>query len=158
MKRDLVCTVAAGAILLPCTAAIAAEVKVKMSDLPPAVQNAVKEQSKGATIRGLSKETENGKTEYEAELTLNGRNRDVSFDAAGNVISVEDEVPLSNVPDAARAAIQKAAAGGSLGKVEQVKENGKLFYEATVRKGGKSSEIKLILMAFWSSDDPSDVE
>ena len=143
MKRDLVCTVAAGAILLPYTAAIAAEVKVKMSDLPPAVQNAVKEQSKGATIRGLSKETEKGKTEYEAELTLNGRNRDVSFDAAGNVISVEEEVSLSSVPDAARAAIQKAAAGGSLGKVEQVKENGKLFYETTIRKGGKSSEIQV---------------
>jgi uncharacterized membrane protein YkoI len=114
-----------------------------MSDLPPAVQNAVKEQSKGATIRGLSKETEKGKTEYEAELTLNGQNRDVSFDAAGNVISVEEEVPLSSVPDAARAAIQKAAAGGSLGKVEQVKENGKLFYEATILKGGKSSEIQV---------------
>ena len=141
--RDLVCTVAAGAILLPYTAAIAAEVKVKMSDLPPAVQNAVKEQSKGATIRGFSKETEKGKTEYEAELTLNGRNRDVSFDAAGNVISVEEEVPLSSVPDAVRAAIQKAAAGGSLGKVEQVKENGKLFYEATIRKEGKSSEIQV---------------
>src|SRR5215469_16562744 len=139
MKRDLVCTVAAGAILLPCTAAIAAEVKVKMSDLPSAVQTAVKQQSKGATIRGFSKETEKGKTEYEAELTLNGRNRDVSFDAAGNVISVEEEVPLPSVPDAVRAAIQKAAAGGSLGKVEQVKENGKLFYEATIRKEGKSS-------------------
>jgi uncharacterized membrane protein YkoI len=117
MKRDLVCAIFAGIALLHGIAAIAAEVKVKMSDLPPAVQNAVKEQSKGATIRGLSKETEKGKTEYEAELTLNGRNRDVSFDAAGNVISLEDEVPLSSVPDAARAAIQKAAAGGNLGKV-----------------------------------------
>ena len=142
MNRDLVCTVAAGAILLPCTAAIAAEVKVKMSDLPSAVQNA-EQQSKGATIRGFSKETEKGKTEYEAELTLNGRNRDVSFDAAGNVISVEEEVPISSVPDAARAALQKAAAAGSLGKVEQVKENGKLFNEATIRKGGKSSEIQV---------------
>ena len=142
MKRDLVWAVAVG-ILLPCGPAMAAEVKVKMSDLPPAVQSAVKEQSKGATIRGLTKETENGKTEYEAELAVNGRNRDVSFDAAGNVISVEEEVPLSSVPDAARTAIQKAAAGGTLRKVEEVKENGKTFYEATIRKGNKPSEIQV---------------
>jgi hypothetical protein len=89
MRTDLVCAILAAAVLLPCTVAIAAEVRVKMSDLPPAVQGAVKEQSKGATVRGLTKETENGRTEYEAELTVNGHNRDVSFDASGNVISLQ---------------------------------------------------------------------
>jgi uncharacterized membrane protein YkoI len=143
MRTDSVYAIMAATVLLPCTAAIAAEVKVKMSDLPPAVQGAVKAQSKGATVRGLTKETENGKTEYEAELTVNGRNRDVSFDASGNVISVEDEVPLASVPNAARVAIQKAMEGGTLRKVELVKENGKTFYEATIRKAGKSSEIQV---------------
>jgi len=57
--------------------AAAGEMKVKMNDLPPAVQAAVKEQSKGAAIRGLSKEVENGKTEYEAELTVDGQRRPV---------------------------------------------------------------------------------
>jgi uncharacterized membrane protein YkoI len=142
MKRDLVCLITAYSFVLG-IAATAAEVKVKMSDLPAAVQSAVKEQSKGATVRGLTKDTENGKTEYEAELTVNGHNRDVSFDAAGNVISVEDEVPLSSVPEAARAAIQKAAQSGTIRKVELVKENGKTFYEAAIRKAGKSSEIQV---------------
>jgi uncharacterized membrane protein YkoI len=143
MRTHLVCAAVAGAVLLRCTAAIAAEVKVKMSDLPPAVQSAVKEQSEGATVRGLTKETENGKTEYEAELTVNGHNRDVSFDASGNVISVEDEVAFASVPNAVQVAIHKVMEGGTLRKVELVKENGKTFYEATIRKGGKSSEIQL---------------
>jgi hypothetical protein len=91
----------AAAVLLSCKAAIAAEVKVKMSDLPAAVQAAVTEQTKGAPVRGLTKETENGKTEYEAELTVNGHNRDVSFDASGNVTSVEDKVALASVPNGA---------------------------------------------------------
>jgi len=146
MRTDLVCAAVAAAVLLPCTAAIAAEVKVRMSDLPLAVQGAVREQSKGATVRGLTKESENGKTEYEAELKVNGHNRDVSFDASGNVISVEEEIPLASVPNAARVPIQKAMEGAILRKVEFVKENGKTFYEATIRKGGQSSEIQ---------DDPS---
>jgi uncharacterized membrane protein YkoI len=56
---------------------------------------------------------------------------------------VEDEVRLSSVPEAARSAIQKAAEGGTVRKVELVKENGKTFYEAAIRKAGKSSEIQV---------------
>jgi hypothetical protein len=38
--------------------ATAAEKKLHMKDLPPAVQKTVQEQTKGAEIKGLSKETE----------------------------------------------------------------------------------------------------
>jgi hypothetical protein len=50
----------------------ASEKPVKMKDLPSAVQTTVQEQSKGATVRGLSKETDNGKTYYEVELKVTG--------------------------------------------------------------------------------------
>src|SRR5262249_26103464 len=77
MRTDSVCAAVAAAVLLPCTAAIAAEVKVRMSDLPPAVQGAVKEQSKGATVRGLYKgvgERQNGiRSRTEGEWTQSGR-------------------------------------------------------------------------------------
>jgi hypothetical protein len=43
--------------------------------------------------------------------------------------------------------IEKAMEGGTLLMVELVKEKGKTFYEATIRKGAKSSEIQV---------DPSD--
>jgi uncharacterized membrane protein YkoI len=130
-------------ILLSASAIIAAEKKVQMKDLPAAVQRAVQEQSKGATLRGLTKEVENGKTEYEAALTVNGHNKDISFDAAGKIISIEEEVPLASIPEAARGAIQKAAGAGKVQNVEQVNENGKVFYEAHILKGGKSSEFQV---------------
>lgn len=121
----------------------AAETKVAMKDLPAAVQNAIRDQSKGATIRGLTKEVENGATEYEAELTVDGHGKDISFDPAGHLVSVEEEVKLESLPAAARDAIQKAAEGGTLRKVELVTEHGKSFYEADIRKGGKSSEVQV---------------
>lgn len=123
--------------------AVASETKVARKDLPAPVQRAIDEQSKGAVIRGFTKEVENGKTEYEAELTLNGHGKDISFDAAGNVVSVEEEVKLESVPPAARAAIEKAAQGGTLRKVESITEGGKSFFEATIRRGGKSIEVQL---------------
>ena len=42
-----------------------------------------------------------------------------------------------------RAAIQKAAEGGQLRKLEAVTEHGKSFYEASIRKAGRSGEIQI---------------
>jgi hypothetical protein len=64
--------------------AIASEKAVKLKDLPPAVQKAVQEQTKGAELKGLAKEVEKGKTFYEAETMVNGRTRDLLFDDAGD--------------------------------------------------------------------------
>ena len=122
-------------------AAWAADVKVKMADLPPAVQAAVKEQTRTATLVGLTKETENGKTTWEAETTLNGKGRDVSFDKTGAVVAVEQEVDLDSVPPPAKAAIQKKVGKGTLKKVESVTEGKATSYEATVVTGGKTSEV-----------------
>src|SRR6202051_975377 len=87
---------------------LAGEKKVKMEDLPAVVQAAVKQQSQGATIKGLAKETEKGKTTYEVELTVNGHGKDVSFDPTGKVVSVEEEMVLDSIPAPARDAINTA--------------------------------------------------
>ena len=123
--------------------AAAAEKKIKMQEMPAAVQQAVKDQSKGAVIRGFAQKVENGKTLYEMELTVNGHATDVTFDGMGKVVSVEEEVPLESIAGPAREAIQKAVGKGKLQKVESVTENGNSFYEASIRKAGKSSEIKV---------------
>jgi hypothetical protein len=115
-----------------------------MSDLPPVVQDAVKQQSKGAVLRGLAEETEHGKTLYEAELMVDGHSKDVSMDSTGKVVSVEEEVKLDTIPAAAREAIQKSAGSGKILKVEAVTEGDKrAVYEAAVRRGQKRSEMRV---------------
>ena len=119
------------------------EKKVKMQDLPPAVQQAVKDYSKDAKIRGLATEMDKGKKVYEAELTVAGHSKDVTFDADGHIVSVEEETTLANIPAAAREAIQRAVGKGKIVEVEMVTEDGKTFYEAQVKTGGKKSEVKV---------------
>src|SRR5712691_9123528 len=98
--------------------ALAGEKKVKMKDLPRAVQTTVQEQSKGSTIRGLAKEVEDGKTFYEAELTVNGHNKDVLIDTTGAVVEIEEQVALSSLPAEVKATIQKATGKGKITAVE----------------------------------------
>ena len=120
-----------------------AEKKVKMQDLPPAVQAAVKEQTKSSTLIGLTREVEDGKTFYEAETKVDGHGRDVLFDTAGAVVSIEEEVALDNIPAAAKAAIDKQASGGKVTKVETVTKGREVYYEAVIVKKGKSIEFSV---------------
>jgi uncharacterized membrane protein YkoI len=120
--------------------AFAADKPAKLSDLPSAVQKAIQEQTKGAEIKGLSTETEKGKTLYEAETRLNGHGRDLLFDKTGALVEVEEETTLDAIPAPARSAIQKKAAGGKVLKVETVTSGSRVSYEAEIEKNGQKSE------------------
>jgi hypothetical protein len=120
------------------------ETRVSMKELPPAVQKTVQEQSGGATLRGLTKEVEHGKTFYEAELNVNGHNRDVLIGADGTVAEIEEEVPLASLSTPVKSALEKAAGDGKIVSVESITEGGAVTaYEAKIRRAGKTSEVKV---------------
>ncbi|MEO6724229.1 MAG: hypothetical protein ABIU20_05375 [Blastocatellia bacterium] len=120
------------------------EKKVKMKGMPPAVQATVKQQSEGATLRGLAKEVEGGKTFYEAELMVNDHRKDVLMDTDGKVVSIEEEVPLASVPAIIKAEIEKQAGKRKIQFVESITKDGAIvYYEAHVKSGIKSKEIKV---------------
>jgi Protein of unknown function (DUF2874). len=121
--------------------AVAADKPLTLKDLPPAIQKAVLAQTKGAEIKGLSKEVANGKTEYEVETILKGHTRDLMLDASGGLISVEEEATLDSIPGPAKAAIQKQAVGGKVTRVEILTKGKAVAYEAGIDKGGKASEV-----------------
>jgi hypothetical protein len=75
----------------------AAEERIQRKDLPPKVEQAVQAQSGGATIRGFTQETEHGKTLYEAEMIVDCHGKDVSFDSAGVMVSVGEEISLESL-------------------------------------------------------------
>ena len=139
MKTLIAAAIALGALVTG--TALAAQKKIKMQDLPPTVQQTVKEQTKNATLVGLMKEVENGKTVFELETKVNGRGRDLMIEESGAVLSVEEEVTLDSIPEAARAAIEKQAAGGKITKVETLTKGKTVTYEAAVVRKGKTSEI-----------------
>jgi hypothetical protein len=132
--RALGCVLAAGTLL------IAAEKKVKKSDLPAPVQQAAEKASQGAQVVGYSKEVENGQTLYEMESKVNGRTKDISFDEKGNIVAVEEEVAMDSLPDAVQEGLRKAAGKGQITKVESVTKGHVVTYEAQV-KGGAKKEV-----------------
>jgi len=120
------------------------EKKIPRSDLPPAVEKTVAEQSKNAEIRGFSEEKENGQTFYEAELILNGHSKDVLVDVNGTMVEVEEQVPIESLPPAVREGLQAKAGSGKRIKVKKLTKKDKLVaYEAKVLTHGKKSEVQV---------------
>ena len=126
------------------TIALAQETKIQRADLPAAVEKAVTAQSANATIKGFSREKENGQTYYEAEMTTDGHSKDVLFDATGAVVEVEEQVVLDSLPAAVEEGLQSKAGQGKILKVESITKHDKLVaYEAVVQKSGKKSEVQV---------------
>ncbi len=134
--------------LLPVSAVLAGlgaayEQPVRMSDLPPAVRQVMERETRGATVTRLSRETENGRVYYEAEMTANGLPREVVIDQSGAVVKVEEKTRLEHVPQAARHTIEQHAEGGQVVDVERKTRYGKTTYEAKVVKASESFEVKV---------------
>ena len=142
LKRTF--SVIASCLLVLLGGANAQETKLDFKDLSPAVQDAARAQSQGATVRGYSKEIEKGKTEYEVQLVVDRKKRDVSIDPNGKVIETEQEVAFESVPEKAQDAIKRGSGGARIEKVEQVKSDHATVYEALVRQNGKKHEIRVL--------------
>jgi len=115
---------ALGSLLLG--AAMAQDQQANLKKLPLAVQKTVEEQSKGAKIRGISKEVENGKTQYELELTVNGHAKDMIIDPNGAILVVEDEITLDALAPEVKAEVEKNIGQAKLLRLESLTKVGTL--------------------------------
>jgi hypothetical protein len=122
----------------------AQEKRLTHKDLPAKVQAAVDRESAGATIKGFSRERENGIRTYEAEMMVDGHSKDISMDAAGNVLEIEEQVSFDSLPASVQTSLTTLAGSGRVTKVESLTKKGKLVaYEAVVTTGTKHREVQV---------------
>src|SRR5262249_14166862 len=95
-------------------------------------------------LRDLPTEVENRQRFCEASLNINGHNKDILIDKAGNIVEVEEEVSLDSLPTVVQDALRKAAGSGTIEMVESLTTKGTLVaYEAHVKRGSKRLEIQV---------------
>jgi hypothetical protein len=117
-----------------------AEQRIALKDLPPAVRDAVQRETTGATLKGLAKETEDGKTLYEVQIEVDGHARDLLFDVIGQLVEIEEEISFKLAPVAVRDVL---ASRGNIVRIEAVTRGDHVTYEAVVEKHGRTSEVAL---------------
>jgi uncharacterized membrane protein YkoI len=105
----------------PAWSAAAQETQIKLGQVPKAVMDSARAKFPGALFRGASKETEDGKTVYELEMTREDRRMDVTFREDGTLVLVETVVPEKEVPSAVLRGVKERYPGAKIDLVESVK-------------------------------------
>ena len=99
----------------------------------------------GMKIAKIAVEKHGKVTVYEAELTAEGKaNREVAVTADGKVKGEEETVTLESVPAAVRKVIEDNAKGAKISRVQRIKEDGKVTYEAAYVLKGKTTEVEFL--------------
>jgi uncharacterized membrane protein YkoI len=63
------------------------EVKMTLDQVPPAAREALVREANGATITTVDREDNKGKTVYESDVMMNGKNWEIKVDGNGKLVS-----------------------------------------------------------------------
>jgi hypothetical protein len=146
MRASVLGVMGAGLLLAGAEAAEAPtqEVQTTLAGLPAVVRRVAIQESKGATVVGISREVDEGATVYEVAMKVNGRSRDIIIGADGTVEIAEDQVLITELPPAVRATLEKHAAMKKILLIETVRQRGNLaYYEAQLLSGKRTLELKI---------------
>jgi uncharacterized membrane protein YkoI len=106
-----------------------------LSQVPEPAQATIKKLTATGKIKKIEKAEEDGKTVYDVEATVQGRDMEYDIAADGTVLTTEQGVPYASLPLVVRNAAQKyfGSAAGLKAAVEV--EGGKTFYEVEGKNG-----------------------
>lgn len=117
------------------------EQQISRKGVPAAVLTAFEKSYPNATIKGYSKETDNGQVVYEIESVEGGTTRDVTYTADGTLVSVEETLDTSALPPGVKAALDTRFPGGKIRKAEKITKGAVVAYEFKIKHNGRTTEV-----------------
>lgn len=117
------------------------EQSVKKNNVPKPILEAFQKAYPKATIKGFSKETDQGKLIYEVE-SIEGRvSRDISYTADGTVITIEERLPVDELPSAVKSSLAKEFPKVKVSKAEKITKGSTTQYELLLGLGREKHEV-----------------
>ena len=142
--------------------ALDGEKEITIDEVPAAVKATILTEADGAPIQEIEMETADGKTVYEAEVIIDGKEVEIEVAPDGTLLGkkieddedegddddddedeIEEEVSLDDVPEAVKATMLKEAAGAEIQEVVKETEGGQVVYEAEFEADGQEIEIEV---------------
>ena len=109
--------------------------KITRKDVPPAVLKAFEKAYPNATVKGYSKEKENGSTYYELESIDGKTRRDLLYTADGTAAEIEETITMKDLPDTVANAFAKESPKAHPTRIEKTTRGEKVSYEFGMGKG-----------------------
>jgi len=122
---------------------LASEETIPLSEAPDAVRRTVTTAAAGGRVVTTEKVVEQGRTVFEAVIEAGGKQREISVSPEGQIIGTQDDVALTDIPEAARKAITAKAAGGKIVSTKKSLEDGNIVFVVVIEKAGKQQQISV---------------
>lgn len=131
---------------------------IKLTDLPEAVQKAIKDFARGGEIKEVEKVCRGPEMWYEAEVLKEGKEWDLMIGQDGSILEAkeekeeeeekeegeeEKEIKLEELPEPVKKTIAEVAKGSEIKELEVVQKQDKIYYKAEFIKDGKEVEVKV---------------
>jgi uncharacterized membrane protein YkoI len=115
---------------------------ISLADVPAPARATIEKMTAGGTITKLEKAEEGGRTVYDVEATVGGK--DVEYDVAadGKIMTSEESVPFASLPAAVQTAAHTYFGSAEGLKASRELEAGKAFYEVSGTKAGAPVTVK----------------
>jgi uncharacterized membrane protein YkoI len=121
-------------------AAPAPDVKIKLSELPSAVTDAVKAKFPKGEIKAAEKGEEGGKPIFEVTVNEDHHDTDVTLSTKGEILSMEKTLKMSELPKAMTKSLRAKYPHYTIKLIEEVWEDGKhTGYEGTIITANKKT-------------------
>jgi uncharacterized membrane protein YkoI len=146
MKSKIIISLATIATVLGITACVSAngekDEDVSMDKVPQEVKGTLKQYASESDVKKVEKNDEDGVEAYEFDITQGTRSYELAITPDGKFNGMEEDIQLSDMPEAAQAALKAQAGDGKLSGFEKaVDKNNKTTYEADIKKDGKKFEV-----------------
>lgn len=119
------------------------EVKITMDKVPAAVKEAIKKVATDSEIKGIEESDVDGTKVIEFDIEKNGKASEVAFRPDGRLFSTEEEVALTDCPEAVQKTIAKLSKKATAGKPEKIVQEGKTSYEIIIEKKSEKTEYTI---------------
>jgi uncharacterized membrane protein YkoI len=114
--------------------------KISWSQLPASVQKVA--HSHISRHGPAQKSTEDGEIFYDVGGMKNGKHVELSANADGKILSLEQEVDLAKTPKPVQNGIKQNSGNGKIGKVKKVTEDGEVTFVAEISEGTKKYSLE----------------
>lgn len=119
------------------------EVKITMNQVPAPVREAVKKYANESEIKAALDVDDDGTKIIEFDIEKNGKKSEVGFHKDGKLFMTEEEIALTDVPEAVQKAIAKHSKDAKSGVPLKVVKEGKTSYEIVIEKKGEKTEYSI---------------
>ena len=120
------------------------EITLSVDDIPGKILTDMNRSYPGAEVEEYSKEYEDGSWSYEIEFMFEGQEHEVKYSLDGTLIESERATTIEALPATVTRLLNSDYKSYSVEKIEEITQNGKIFYEVELIKSDGKGGLELV--------------